>query len=91
MFIRLVRAIGTKDRQVREWSFSRKGLGTQYRDVSENEVFRFVLTFRGSRAVEPRRVRFIPQGRFIKRPLARVLVRKKTLVQKKTLAMHMYT
>ena len=30
--------------------FSRKGMGTQYRDVSENEVFRFVvLSVRGLR------------------------------------------
>ena len=34
-----------------------KGLGTQYRDVSENEVFHFVvLSVRGSRAVKSRRV-----------------------------------
>ena len=42
---------------VREWSLSRKGLGTQYRDVSENEVFHFaVLSVRGSRALKPPRV-----------------------------------
>ena len=58
MFIRPFRAIGTKYRQVREWSFSRKDLGTQYCDVLENEVFHFVvLSVRGSRAVKPRRVR----------------------------------
>ena len=51
MFIRLIPAIGTK------YSLA-KGLGTQYRDVSENEGFHFmVLSIRGSRAVKPRRVR----------------------------------
>ena len=41
MFIRLICAIGTK------YSLP-KGLGTQYRDVSENEVFHFaVLSVRG--------------------------------------------
>ena len=51
MFIRLIPAIGTK------YSLA-KGLGTQYRDVSENEGFHFmVLSVRGSRAVKPRRVR----------------------------------
>ena len=50
MFIRLILAIGTKCSLA-------KGLGTQYRDVSENEVFHFmVLSVRGSRAVKPRRV-----------------------------------
>ena len=50
MFIRLIPAIGTK------YSLA-KGLGTQYRDVSENEGFHFmVLSVRGSRAVKPRRV-----------------------------------
>ena len=51
MFIRLILAIGTKCSLA-------KGLGTQHRDVSENEVFHFiVLSVRGSRAVKPRRVR----------------------------------
>ena len=50
MFIRLILAIGTKCSLA-------KGLGTQYRDVLENEVFHFmVLSVRGSRAVKPRRV-----------------------------------
>ena len=50
MFIRLILAIGTKCSLA-------KGLGTQYRDVSENEGFHFmVLSVRGSRAVKPRRV-----------------------------------
>ena len=41
MFIHLIPAIGTK------YSLA-KGLGTQYRDVSENEVFHFmVLSVRG--------------------------------------------
>ena len=49
MFICLIPKIGTK------YSLA-KGLGTQYRDVSENEVFHFmVLSVRGSRAVKPRR------------------------------------
>ena len=46
MSIRLIPAIGTK------YSLA-KGLGTQYRDVSENEGFHFmVLSVRGSRAVK---------------------------------------
>ena len=49
MFICLIPAIGTK------YSLA-KGLGTQCRDVSENEGFHFmVLSVRGSRAVKPRR------------------------------------
>ena len=45
MYIRLIPAIGTK------YSLA-KGLGTPYRDVSENEGFHFmVLSVRGSRAV----------------------------------------
>ena len=52
-------------RQVRECSFSRKGLGTQDRDVSDNEDFHFmVLSVRGSRAVKPRRVLCRPGKRF---------------------------
>ena len=54
MFIHLIPAIGTKYYLV-------KGLGTQYRDVSENEVIHFmVLSVRGSRAVKPRRARCRP-------------------------------
>ena len=50
MFICLIPKIGTK------YSLA-KGLGTQYRDVSQNEVFHFVvLSVRGSRAVKPRLV-----------------------------------
>ena len=50
MFIHLIPAIGTK------YSLA-KGLGTQYRDVSENEGFHFmVLSVRGSRAVKQGRV-----------------------------------
>ena len=50
MFIRLIPAIGTK------YSLA-KGLGTQYRDVPENEGFHvMVLSVRGSRAVKQRRV-----------------------------------
>ena len=58
MFICLIPKIGTK------YSLA-KGLGTQYRDVSENEVFHFmVLSVRGSRAVKPRRGCCSPSSSF---------------------------